>query len=73
MQTAWGSITLVTATMELLKAALADPQNQRFQLLCEATIPVRPARFVFEQLMAEKRSRVPWLQMHKGPSVSANC
>ena len=61
--------------MELLKAALADPHNQRFQLLCEGTVPVRPATFTYEQLMAQNRSRVPWLQMHKGPSVqySAPC
>ena len=69
LQTAWGSMSLVSATLELLRAALTDPRNQRFQLLCEATVPVRPALFIYEQLLAERRSRMPLLQMHEGPVV----
>ena len=40
--------------------ALEDPLNQRFQLLCPATIPVRPALFTYTQLMAQAKSRVGW-------------
>jgi hypothetical protein len=57
-QTAWGSVTLVSATRLLIKAALKDPFNQRFQLICESSIPVRPALFTYTQLLAQNKSRV---------------
>ena len=40
--------------------ALQDPSNKQFQLLCPATIPLRPALFTYTQLMAEPKSRVGW-------------
>jgi hypothetical protein len=41
-----------------MKAALQDPYTQRFQLLCESTIPVRSAFFTHQQLLAQNMSRV---------------
>ncbi len=41
-----------------MKAALEDPFNERFQLLCEYTIPVRSAFFTHQQLLAQNMSRV---------------
>ena len=57
VQTEWGHHTLSQATRRLLQAALGNPLNQRFVLLCGATIPVRPARFTYTQLIGERRSR----------------
>ena len=58
LQTAHGHHSLAVAHRLLLIEALQDPLNQRFQLLCPATIPVRPAQFTYEQLLAQKKSRV---------------
>lgn len=59
-QTAWGDHSLATALKLLITEALKDPLNQRFQLLCPATIPLRPPLFTYTQLIAENRSRVGW-------------
>jgi hypothetical protein len=57
VQTQWGTHTLTQATRLLLHAALANPLNQRFTLVCGSTLPVRPALFTYTQLMGESRSR----------------
>ena len=49
---------MVEALRALLRAALRDPLNQRFQLLCEHTLPLQSPLLVYQQLMAEPRSRV---------------
>ncbi len=46
------------ATRILMRAALEDPLAQRFQLVCEATIPLRGALFSHSQLMSMNKSRV---------------
>ena len=56
-QTAWGAHSISQATRLLLRAALENPLNQRFMLLCGSSIPLRPAQFTYSQLIAEKRSR----------------
>ena len=75
LQTAHGHHSLAVAHRLLLIEALKDPLNQRFQLLCPATIPVRPAQFVYEQLLAQKKSRVGnyvWWQVRlRGPVCHA--
>ena len=58
LQTAWGNHSLVTATRILMAAALEDPYNQRFQLVCEATIPVRAPLVTHDQLLAQNMSRI---------------
>ena len=58
LQTEWGSPSLVSATRVMIKEALEDPFAQRFQLLCETTIPVRTALFTWHQLLAQNASRV---------------
>jgi hypothetical protein len=60
IQTAWGDHSIATALRLLLAEALRDPFNQRFQLLCPATVPIRPALFTYTQLIAEERSRIGW-------------
>lgn len=58
LQTAWGHHSLATAFKLLVTEAVRDPLNQRFQLLCPATIPIRPPLFTHEQLIAEETSRI---------------
>eukprot|EP00884_Botryococcus_braunii_P004456 jgi/Botrbrau1/14010/Bobra.0296s0004.1 len=57
IKTKWGEHSLSEATKLLLKAALQDPLNQRFQLICGTSIPLRPSIFVHKLLIAEPRSR----------------
>jgi hypothetical protein len=40
-QTQWGHVSLVRATLQLLKAALAEPDNEAFVLCSESCVPVR--------------------------------
>ena len=65
VQTAWGTHSLTKATRLLLKAALQNPLNQRFLLMCGTSIPLRPARFTYTQLLAEQRSRFYWFFHHE--------
>ena len=58
LQVRWGEHSMVEALRALLRAALEDPANQRFQLLCEHTLPLQPPLLVYAQLMSEPRSRV---------------
>ena len=58
VQTSWGQYSLMDAEKLLLRAALVDPANQVFQLLCEATLPLYPATTMYLQLITEQRSRI---------------
>ncbi len=58
VQVRWGEFGMVEALRSLLRAALADPSNQRFQLLCEHTLPLQSPLLIYQQLMKEPRSRV---------------
>jgi hypothetical protein len=49
---------MVEALRVLLRAALADSLNQRFQLLCEHSLPLQSPLLVYQQLVGEARSRV---------------
>ncbi len=49
---------MVEALRSLLRAALQDPANQRFQLLCEHTLPLQSPLLIYQQLLKEPRSRV---------------
>ena len=75
MQTQWGTHTLTQATRLLLHAALANPLNQRFTLMCGTSLPVRPALFTYAQLIGEPRSRFGnkwgWFQFHTTDGVSS--
>ena len=64
LQTEWGTHSLTQAARLLLKAALANPLNQRFSLVCGASLPVRPPLFVYTQLIGEPRSRFGVQQGH---------
>ena len=57
-QVTWGTITMVDAARQLLRTALQDPLNQKFMMLSESGIPLWPPQFVYQQLLAENRSRL---------------
>lgn len=56
--TGWGQPGLMKAERLLIQNALLDPDNQRFVLLSESCIPLYPPQTVYQQLMAESRSRI---------------
>ena len=58
VQVRWGEHSMVEALRALLRAALAEPLNQRFQLLCEHSLPLQSPALVYQQLVGEARSRV---------------
>ena len=41
-----------------MRAALKDKCNQRFQLMCETSIPLRSSIYVYEQMLALNASRI---------------
>jgi len=48
--TAWGSLSLVQATLLLFKRALRDPDNEFFVLLSDKCIPIRPIEEIYKRL-----------------------
>ena len=72
MQTEWGSHTLSQATRRLLQAALENPLNQRFVLMCGTSIPVRPPAFTYSQLIGEQRSRFDGYRFTSDDEVSSS-
>ncbi|KAK9787849.1 hypothetical protein WJX73_005712 [Symbiochloris irregularis] len=55
---AWGGMGMIKAHQSLLKAALEDPFNQQFQLLCDYTVPIRAPVFAYTQLIGHNASRL---------------
>lgn len=72
LQTAWGNHSLVTATRILMAAALEDPYNQQFQLVCEATISVRAPLVTHDQLLAQNMSRIGYPGKVRAPPQARN-
>lgn len=56
--TEWGGFTLASATRALLRAALLDPNNQRFALLSESCVPLYAPAVVYTQLIYSEKSRI---------------
>ena len=49
---------MVEALRALLREALKDPLNQRFQLLCEYSLPLQSPLLVYQQFIKEPKSRL---------------
>ncbi len=62
-QVRWGHHSMTEAMRLLLAAAVADPTNQRFQFVDEATIPLYPPQLVWAQLMGETKTRMSACQV----------
>jgi hypothetical protein len=60
VETKWGEISLVKATLELLRAALADERNHWFVLVSESCAPIKPLQQLRRELGFDSRSRLYW-------------
>jgi len=58
--TSWGKISIVRAVMALLEAALKEPGNERFVLVSDSCVPIKPFSVIRDTLFAEKRGRMSW-------------
>ena len=58
LQVKWGEHSMVEALRALLRGALKDPLNQRFQLLCEYSLPLQSPLLVYQQFIKEPKSRL---------------
>lgn len=65
--TAWGDISLVRATVALLKAALEDETITHFALVSESCVPVRPLGEVLRRLYFDPRPQFNPLPFEKSP------
>ncbi|CAK0758242.1 hypothetical protein CVIRNUC_002605 [Coccomyxa viridis] len=58
VQVRWGEHSMVEALRALIREALRDPMNQRFQLLCEYSLPLQSPLLVYQQFIKEPKSRL---------------
>ena len=56
--TVYAEHTLVEAAVAMLRAALANPLNQRFIMLSEACAPLYPPEVMYVQLLSEDKVRM---------------
>ncbi|XP_078163963.1 glycosyltransferase BC10-like isoform X2 [Carex rostrata] len=54
----WGGSTMIEAERLLLKSALVDPANQRFVLLSDSCVPLYKFTYIYNYLMASRKSFV---------------
>lgn len=59
-ETAWGTISLVKASLALLRRALEDESLTHFVLLSENCVPIRPLSEILRRLRLNPRSRFEW-------------
>lgn len=60
--TAWGTISLVKATIYLLQTAISDPSVTKFVLLSEFCLPTNNFNNMYNTLISEtNRSRIHWM------------
>lgn len=58
VETAWGELSLVHATLALLRAALENNSTTHFVLVSESCVPVRPFQDLRANLRRDDRSRM---------------
>jgi len=58
--TAWGNISLVRATLALLKAGLEQSDATHFALLSESCVPIKSWAAIRSRLVLDDRSRIGW-------------
>ncbi|MBB5353723.1 hypothetical protein HNR46_003984 [Haloferula luteola] len=64
-KTEWGSVSLVKASLALLRTALEDERLTHFVLLSESCIPIRPLSEMLRHLRRKPRSRFGWKDLEK--------
>jgi hypothetical protein len=65
VETAWADVSLVRATLQLLKAALKNSNNTHFILCSESCIPIRPFARLLKLLQLDGRSWVSHSAPHE--------
>ena len=65
IETRWGDISLVRASILLLKTALVETDATHFALLSESCVPIKPISEVLRQLTLDARSRISWTNCDK--------
>jgi hypothetical protein len=76
--TAWGDISLVRATLLLLKEALRSSDATHFSLVSESCVPIKPLREIERRLSIDGRSRIAWqdtgemMATHRGRCAKAD-
>lgn len=68
-ETAWGSVSLVKASLALLRRALEDESLSHFVLLSESCVPVRPLSEMIRRLRMNPRSRFGWKSLDRSTDL----
>ncbi|KAJ3670696.1 hypothetical protein LUZ60_008122 [Juncus effusus] len=58
LKVTWGGSTMIEAEKLLFRSALADPTNQRFVLLSDSCVPLYNFTYIYNYLMASRKSFV---------------
>lgn len=70
IETAWGDVSLVRASLALLKAGLVDDTITHFALVSESCVPVQPLDQVLKKLTHDPRSQFGFRGIEKASEVS---
>lgn len=54
VETKWGDVSLVRATLNLFKAAFQDPKNKMFVLVSDSCIPIYNFNYIYNELMINR-------------------
>lgn len=60
VQTKWGDISLVKATLKLFKNAIADPTNKMFVLVSDSCIPIYNFDYIYNDIMSSQNNMIPF-------------
>lgn len=60
LPTQWGHVSLVRATLRLLRAAFDESDATHFALVSESCVPVKPLPEIIRRLALDGRSRIGW-------------
>lgn len=60
LDTQWGSVSLVRATLRLLEASFRESDASHFALLSESCVPIKPLAEIVTRLGMDPRSRIAW-------------
>lgn len=70
IETAWGEVSLVRASLALLRAALNDGTLTHFALVSESCVPVQPLKRVLKNLTHDPRCQFSFRDVEKASEVS---
>lgn len=65
IETKWGCVSLVQATLLLLEEAIKNPKTTHFALVSENCVPARPAAELRRALTMDPRPRINWTNLEE--------